>query len=87
MKPEEELKAMQALLDSDGWKLVVMPLYREKRKSLVAELLNVDNMKSFWGVKHAVHALDNLIALVETMGDPEREPELEDTSLRPSEGL
>lgn len=87
MKKEEETKAMAALLDSDGWKLVVMPLYKQKRESLVNELLSVDIMKDFREVKHAIHALDNLVSLVEMMGDPEWEPELEDTSLRPSEGM
>ena len=87
MKTGEESKAMQQLLDSDGWKLVVRPLYQQKRDSLVGQLLCVDNMKDFREVKHAVHALDNLVSLVEMMGNPKWEPELEDTSLRPSEGI
>jgi hypothetical protein len=44
-------------------------------------------MKDFREVKHAIHALDNLVSMVEIMGNPVREPELEDTSLRPSEGF
>ncbi|MCK5020222.1 MAG: hypothetical protein KAS32_24500 [Candidatus Peribacteraceae bacterium] len=87
MKDGERDKAMQALLDSDGWRFVVVPAFAEKRESLVKELLNVSDMKAFWNVKHAIHALDNTLSMVEMMGNPEKEPELEDTSLRPSEGL
>ena len=56
-------------------------------QTLVIELVNVTDMKAFWNVKHAIHALDNLLSMVEIMGNPVREPEIEDTSLRPSEGL
>jgi hypothetical protein len=87
MKEGARDKAMQALLDSDGWRLVVVPAFSEQRQSLVKELLNVSDMKAFWNVKHAIHALDNLLSMVEMMGNPVREPELEDTSLRPSEGM
>jgi hypothetical protein len=87
MKAGEESKAMQALLDSDGWRFVVLPALAKQRESLVIELLNVSDMKAFWNVKHAIHALDNLASMVEIMGNPVREPEIEDTSLRPSEGM
>lgn len=87
MKDGERDKAMQALLDSDGWKFVVIPAFAKKRESLVIELLNVSDMKAFWNVKHAIHALDNLLSMVDMMGNPVREPEIEDTSLRPSEGM
>ncbi len=87
MKEGEEYKAMQALRDSDGWRFVMLPSFAKQRESLVIELLNVSDMKAFWAVKHAIHALDNLKSMIEVMGDPEREPDLEDTSLRPSEGM
>lgn len=87
MTDKETWLAMCNMRESDGWQKVILPHFKETRKSLDVELLSVKDWNGYLETKYAINALENLKTMIEIMGDPEREPELEDTPKGPSEGM
>jgi len=64
---QNEAESLRTLVNSNGWKNVVVPALEERRESLHQEFLEAKEPLDFVRIQQAINAIENLLAFIPNM--------------------